>query len=440
LSSWAAPAPWLEPSSAAGEIKVLDRPDLAQRYAAAQAASDEYLRRYIKYWSEEVPGMLTVQSDPNEKWESFSTKMPSSAQKVNAAIQDLLKTADAALTRVDPFAAQVRSELTAASNRIHGDVAEASQGPLGEAAGNLIRTWSDRDPLVVREAILKTEPSRFISTYTIPDASGAAARYWNGLSQARLALLASTWQQMCKLVFDDKIRPFGAFPLDNATDRLPLSEARFRDAASKIAEYVKAARPSADPRTIGGGASLTDLPGKDALELLRGYYVPPEDPQWFNKTKLIIDALSVADGKCSIFVLNRARRQQLLAGSTPMDGFWSDVRLRLPDGKEQAARVGAEDADVKIADCPLHGELRMDFNRMPTAPVDPQAGKTFAAPWGVLQLINTASRAQRVQTDPRRWEVEVTLGDGLQKRSLWLLVVFDKELPDRANWPHLRSR
>lgn len=442
LGGWEAPRPLLASESANPGPRVLNREALQTRFNAAQRGAGEYLRQYVQYWSAEVPGLLALQPPTNETWSTFFDAKPAwDPGAINDELETLFGMVKEALEAVASLGAATSSGAAEGLTNTESNLAKLHQPRFREDCGRMLLTWRQRPQAIeARQAILAEEPVGFLARYTVNDGSPlAAVGYWNALAERRLALLNSAWSATVEADFNQKIRPFCIFPLDvDRGGRTGLTPAEFDRAAAAIRAFAAAGQTTGRSNTIGGGTPLPDMVCRDELEKLR----KPFRADWLAQVNKVIDVFSSQDNKATLYLLNRARRDQRLQRAVPPDEDWSDAVLKERGVEQRRERIKDPLAsDLLIGTIPLRATQpwSLEFTRAPNGPI--VESKQLPAHWPAAELLlATALRAEQVPNDPKKWEIEIPLGSGNQRRSLWLVLEFPGELPSRGEWPNVRKK
>src|SRR5581483_12338557 len=146
------------------------------------------------------------------------------------------------------------------------------------------------------------------------------------------------------------------------------------------------------------------------------------------------DALSNPSAKVKLSLMNQDDRQKLLQRNvSPPDGVLSDLYVKEGDTTVAQTRlIDTPTSDVGFGSFSLAGMNPVSVQVSKFANAAPEQKLLLAVPWAGPSLLFNAHAAQPVATNPRRWQVELALGDNI---SLWLYVDFEKELPPKSDWP-----
>ena len=454
-----------KPPPAAGP-KVLEQKALDSRYAAVRDSARQYVRRYLAYWSDDVPNKL-AQPEFHD-WDDFRNSVQVNSQAwdartINGNFGGLCDRIRQAVARVNtqefapfsPDAAAVKAAsavVDAASQRLDDKI-------FARSCQTVLASWKDTpDAMQARSNIIDLTPTQFIESYVPPTTADDSfvSRYWATLTGQLVKQLAQKCDQVAGNTFDAKIRPFARFPLAphhfSDPGEKPLTTQELDNLRVDVASFLPAGGGggAALGKRIVDGAPLQGYENKDSIEKLRRLNVPAQDPNWLAKAGKILDALSQqAPSKVTIYLLNRKERDQYLRqrGIKPDQGpewSWSDIYIEQGGQRQETLRVEPGEKDKPIGQYVCRGDpivLKLT-NAVAAANAPAPNPCEFHAPWPGIELLWAREvgqrRVQQAAGGRQTWDVEINLPDANNiKRQVWLRLEFEKELP--PEWPDLRK-
>ena len=178
------------------DIDILERSSLSELYTQRRDIYKEYAKRFLEYWSVQVPQELRIEPLTWPEWHKrlAASKARTSIDALKALCEELQRT----FTTADALADYLpRDGITDITQRAKSGMARAeSRTFLGECE-RILANWTDlpADALAAREVVLALNPGTFSRSYLVlgsPDKPDPLVQYWEDLSYALLRALAAS--------------------------------------------------------------------------------------------------------------------------------------------------------------------------------------------------------------------------------------------------------
>ena len=441
--------------------RVLDFEALLKTYTTLQAGTGEYLKDYVQYWTTAAPALASFRPDQMKRFDDFfldgSAKRNWNANTINTQLGLHAQCVRDALKLVNEFPADPDTRDAARDkDREMAAALRILQGRFGEQCNAVLQNWlgSARDAAAARRAILELEPAQLPRFVYRVDGGAFVTEYWYRLSLHLLELLVADFSSKGTRAFGEFARDFDGFPLTLTTERRELTVDEVAKARATLVDKVLGghwtgdAAPAERGSTIGARAYPPNFERNDLLERLVSPYA--KTPQ-FARLRKVLDAL-VPPGAgdepatCTVLVLDAKRRDELVAKypGRQADLHWRDIGLQVGNAPVQKKTYDPRNnGGEKLGSFSCRGtKLSLVLGQVEAKQDTPPV--PFPAPWGALHLIYSPGVVKRALPRPtvkkegggveQHWDVEVEVADKGQKCSVWLEVVYDRELPDIATW------
>lgn len=439
------------------KARVLDFEALRAKYVALQGGTGEYLKHYLDYWSKDVRALAAFRGDQLKKWSEFFQDANGprrwNADTINTGLEQLVIRMDSSLrvaydvgdedTKV--AVRRVQEELNGYRDAMKGNV-------FRDACRTVLQSWlqSRGNAAAARRSILDLTPPQIHNYIYTTEGAGFVTQYWTDLSYRLLEVLVAECESESKNHYGAIAANFDAFPLTLTDRRKELTPAELKAARAAVDKLLDASTREAGAAGRGQTIGPDNLPATvERHDLLKRLISPEGGSPRLRRLGLLMDALDPEDpATCTVQLMDEKRRAQMMVRrpGRKAEDPWRDIRLQ-----QGTTLLGEMTNDPAASPLKPLGSFKVRGETPVTLLLGKRAAANqantpvpFGTTWPGLRLVyGPGVKWARPGAPPKKddangllhtWDVEIEVADGGAKYSLWLVVVFDRELPHPDEW------
>ncbi len=442
------------PSPGEAAAGVSSGPISAENKNKVKTAYDAYSREFLAYWSRGMREHIKV--DVTDKsWSAFAGQLAANPQtdSFHRGLNELGSTIEKAMKAVQPV---IRPDPARPNDPSPDSILaqiESARKTLADTVSkdnfrNVLQSWRNLSPtasaarrtvldsgIKFAELYMPARPAVFEAGAPLGD---FVTFFWEDLALTALERLALQCQsdgtEALRLLATKRRFPLGRpNPAESQLSQADIAEVG--DLVSRVG--AQAGSPAGAVVAPAGAPSPGGKPDFNTyLNLLRNPTTLNEsDTKWLQAAAAVLAGLPPHKEDSFTCIISYLGNPQTDTQKQAQE-IWPDMGIAQGAAVSPAQRVRNEDAR-KLGEVKYSGdELNLRFFTDASTNQGLQSFK-IAGPWSVLRLLHDYANAKPEKLgDAKVWKVNVLVDDPAGgKRSVWLKLEFQKELPDPDQWP-----